>query len=136
LLSKSAVRAIDTNILVRLATGDDSAQHLIATRILEEPFILLPTVLMETIWVLQSRYRMTCGVICERLRRLTGHPMTENVAGEAVVWALEQFEHGADFADMLHIALAAQASGTRFATFDQGIAKRSNSLPISIEILT
>jgi predicted nucleic-acid-binding protein len=129
------MRAVDTNILIRLMIADDEDQLVAAEKIVSLPFLILPTVIMETVWVLTSNYRLTRYETVDRLQRVLGMASATLVSAEAVFFALEQFEQGADFADMLHVALAADATGTSFATFDQGIAKRSNSLPIPIEIL-
>jgi predicted nucleic-acid-binding protein len=130
------MRAVDTNILVRLIVADDLAQATAAEEVVSSPFLLMPTVIMETVWVLTSNYRLTRPETADRLRRVMGLPTAELVSEDALFLALEQFEQGADFADMLHITLAAQASGTSFATFDHGIRKRSSSLPIPIETLS
>lgn len=50
------MRAIDTNILVRLVARDEPEQLRIAAEIVEAGGVLvLPTVLLETEWVLRSR---------------------------------------------------------------------------------
>lgn len=48
---------VDTNILVRLATGDSPAEHAAAEAlVVAGPVLILPTVLLETEWVLRSMY--------------------------------------------------------------------------------
>ncbi len=48
---------IDTNVLVRLATGDHAHQHARAQALFAaEPVRVLLTVVLETEWVLRSRY--------------------------------------------------------------------------------
>ena len=130
------MRAVDTNILIRLLVVDDDAQLAIAETIISTPFMVLPTVVMETVWVLTSNYRLSRADTADRLRRVLGIANAVLISEEAIFSALEQFEKGADFADMLHIALAAQALGTSFATFDQSIAKHSTKIIIPIETLT
>ena len=51
-----------------------------------------------------------------------------------IKWVVDQFHAGADFADTLHLALAAEVQATSFATFDRGIDKISTP-PIPIETL-
>ena len=45
---------------------------------------------------------------------------------DAVLVAVDAFDKGLDFADALHLARSARASG--FATFDKKLAKRAQSL--------
>ncbi len=130
------MRAVDTNILIRLIVADDDKQVPVAETMISSPFLILPTVIMETVWVLTSNYRLKRSETAERLRRILGLATATLIAADAIFSALEQFEQGADFADMLHIALAAQASATSFATFDKSIIKRSLNTPIPLETLS
>jgi len=114
------MRAADTNISVRLITQDDPAQAQIAQGLLQEPMLILPTVLMETVWVLESTYKMPRSMVSHHLRQLLGYPLMQIESGEAVLWALDKFDEGADFADALHIALAAEAGASSFATSRSG----------------
>jgi len=51
--------AVDTNVLVRLLTGDDPAQTQRAVELFAQESILIPkTVLLETEWVLRYRYEL------------------------------------------------------------------------------
>lgn len=129
------MRAIDTNVLVRLVTADDAAQLEIARAILDEPLLLLPTVVMETIWVLGSVYRLPRSMIAERLRRIFGYDLAHVTNGGEISWALDRFEAGADFADMLHLALAAHAGAKSFATFDRNLDKAAGGQGLVVEIL-
>ena len=53
----------------------------------------------------------------------------------AVLMALDAFDQGLDFADVLHMARSSRASG--FATFDRRLAKRAKGLALSppVELL-
>jgi predicted nucleic-acid-binding protein len=69
--------AVDTNILVRYAIKDDRNQTETATRFLRHnQCLLLPTVALETVWVLSSKkaYALQLG-LAERLVLL---PIAEN----------------------------------------------------------
>ena len=51
--------AVDTNVLVRLLTGDDPAQTQRAVELFAQESILIPkTVLLETEWVLRYSYEL------------------------------------------------------------------------------
>ena len=119
--------ALDTNVVVRLLVDDDPDQTRRARRLLETGHALIvPTVLLETEWVLRGAYGIDGATIVASLRKLLGLPMIAVASGEAIAAALEWLEAGLDFADALHLALAAEAEG--FATFDARFAKRARQL--------
>ena len=132
--NKIAVRAIDTNIVVRLTAHDDPVQQAISEALIRQPFMILPTVLMEAVWVLQTSFKLPPLEIVRRLGLLLGNPNADCISGEAVNWALHCFAKGADFADALHLALASEAQATALTTFDRGISQISTP-PIPIETL-
>jgi predicted nucleic-acid-binding protein len=114
-------------------TDDDHGQARVARSIIDEDFIVTATVLIETAWVLRSRYGWNRAALAEGLRMVIDLPHAVSVPDHAV-WAIDRLEAGADFADMMHIATAAGA--TRFATFDRGVAKKAGAAaPVSIETL-
>jgi predicted nucleic-acid-binding protein len=115
------VRTLDTNILVRLFVSDDERQEQIALALLEEPFLILPSVLIELIWVLSSRYKLKRAAFLPKLRILLGMRDANLGSQAAIIWALDRYEAGADFADMLHYALAEELGAESFATFDKRI---------------
>ncbi len=130
------MRAIDTNILVRLVAQDHTSQLEVAFQLLDEEFLILPTVVLETEWVLRSSYGMDRQAIADELRDVLGHEMAKLVSGNAIYAALEKLEEGADFADALHASLALELGATTFATFDKSAEKLLHKLPIQIEILS
>jgi predicted nucleic-acid-binding protein len=66
------MRAADTNILVRLIVADDLAQATAAEEVVSSPFLPMPTVIIETVWVMTSNYRLTRPDTADRLRRVMG----------------------------------------------------------------
>ena len=101
--------------------------------IVEEDFILTATVLLETEWVLRSRYRFTRSARARALRMILDLPGLVEAPSNAP-WAIARMEAGADFADMLHMATASGA--TRFATFDKRVSRKASSdTPLPIELL-
>lgn len=130
------VRAFDTNVVVRLLTTDDKAQAATAEALLHEPFLLLPSVLIETVGVLRTRYGYTRQTLSAKLNALLGLDMAVIVSPDAVEWAMLRHDEGADFADMLHAALAAEHDADSFATFDNRIKDRHlEGLPVRLERL-
>ena len=126
-------RSIDTNVLVRLLTNEGTEQKQIAQSVVANGALVLPTVIQEAIWVWQTRYKLDAQEICEQFRELMTVPTLEVVDTPAVVWALDRFEQGADFPDMLHLALSRTADC--FATFDKRIAHFADNTVVPVETL-
>jgi predicted nucleic acid-binding protein len=118
------VVAVDTNVLVRLLTGDEPAQTARARAIFEREGVLLAkTVILESEWVLRRLYRFGSNRITNAFMALIALPdlVCEDAAG--VADAIQWMRRGMDFADALHLASARPAG--RFATFDDKLAKRA-----------
>jgi predicted nucleic acid-binding protein len=86
-------------------------------------------VLLETEWVLRSRYRVPRSTILMALRRLIGLEQVTLDHPVAATRALDHFESGLDLADALHLALSAAAA--EFATFDRKLAQRAGELGLA-----
>lgn len=128
------MRALDTNILLRLILNDDTIQGALARRIVAEPFFVGTGVLLETAWVLRSSYGQPRELIAATLSALLDIP-TSNFADEAGLrWAIDRYRnHGADIADMLHIVVARGSS--TFASFEKHLAKKAgDASPTPIEL--
>jgi predicted nucleic-acid-binding protein len=118
--------AVDTNVLVRLLTGDDPAQTRLAADLFAQESIFIPkTVLLETEWVLRYRYELSPTVILTAFRKLLGLPQVEVEDNNVLVEALARYEEGMDFADALHLASVGEAD--QFATFDARLKKRAGT---------
>lgn len=118
------MNAVDTNVIVRLLTQDDTAQAAAAKNILAAgPIWVAKTVLAETAWVLRSFYGFDREAIRQSTAMLLG---MENVHVEdvhSVAAALDLVGHGLDLADALH--LASRPRGATFVSFDQTFVKRA-----------
>lgn len=90
--------------------------------------LILPTVVLEAEWALRSRYRVTRSEIVEGLRAVLGQPDITVASPGAVAAALTAYEHGGDFADLLHSALAAELGATSLVTFDQSFVAAGDLL--------
>jgi len=118
--------ATDTNVLVRLVTGDDPAQTQRAAELFARESILIPkTVLLETEWVLRYSYELPPTVILAAFRKVLGLPQVTAEGGATLVEALAQYGEGMDFADALHLASVCDADA--FATFDIRLKKRAGT---------
>ncbi len=123
--------AIDTNVLVRLLTGDHPEQSPRARAALLENqvvFVAL-TVLLETEWVLRSAYGFAPERIYAALRAFAGLPQVHVEAPQRLAEALDRAEAGFDFADALH--LGATGPTETFATFDVRLVKAARRLGLT-----
>lgn len=129
------MRAIDTNVVLRMILNDDPAQAELARTAISEGCLVGSGVLMEVAWVLRSSYGLPRETIAIALETVVDIE-TVHVADEAGVrWAIERYRHhGADLADMLHI-IAAKGSSS-FASFEKHLAKQAGpDTPLPIERL-
>lgn len=121
------MRALDTNVLVRLVTADDPAQAKRAAEAFRSGRLwVAKTVLVETEWVLRYSYGLDQEAICGTFRKLLGYGPLEVEDRAAVLRALEWLEAGMDWADALHLASSGAAEW--FVTFDRSLVARADSL--------
>ena len=125
---------VDTNIAVRFVVDDDHEQaDRVERLLLQDSVRLLRTVLLETEWVLRSRYRLSRGQVLAGLRGLTTLPNVEVENADRVARALDWFEAGLDFADAMHLA-AADGEEETFVTFDRGLIRRAARLDLPVPV--
>ena len=130
--------ALDTNVLVRYLVQDDMAQFAAAKRLIDGclseglPLFVPVTVVLELEWVLRSRFGFAKGDILQALSSLFSATELRLESERALEVALQLLrESQADFADCLHIALAAQAGEQPLWTFDKSAAKVSGAQLLS-----
>ena len=127
--------AVDTNILLRLIVGDDVHQMSVAKALLDNEIFVSLTVVMETEWVLRSRYRATRTHIASALTNLFKFQNVVVERRDRVEWALHRYETDGDFADLIHLC-ALPEDVTAFATFDKGLARTAGpNLPVAVHTL-
>ena len=121
------MHAIDTNILVRLMTGDDTSQHQIALRLFATENIFIPdSVVLETAWVLRAAYDLPPALICEGLTKVFGLANVTVANGPQVAQAVAWHQAGLDFADAFHLSRSQGQESLK--TFDRDFIKRAKSL--------
>ena len=122
--------ALDTNVLVRYLAQDDKRQSAIASRLIEQTlssndrgFVGLVT-LLETVWVMESRYAADSASVAAILADLLDSASLELQDAAAVRSAVARFARGgSDLHDCLIVSLA-QARSAKVVTFDAKAAKR------------
>jgi predicted nucleic-acid-binding protein len=125
------MRAIDTNVLVRLLTGDDSKQVAAA-----EAFMAAAShawvshvVLVETIWVLDSVYDRQRKEIASAVATLLNHRTLVLQDPDVVEAALGQFMRRSSikFSDCMVLEIARKAGHLPLGTFDRGLGALDGS---------
>jgi predicted nucleic-acid-binding protein len=125
--------AVDTNVLVRLLTGDDREQAAAARGLFAAQQIwIAKTVLLETGWVLGSVYGFEESAIREAFTKLLGLRNVQVEDEPSVAAALALTAHGIELADAMH--LSSRPHGAAFLSFDRSFvrrAKRSGAANVS-----
>jgi predicted nucleic-acid-binding protein len=119
------MRAVDTNVLVRLITRDDPRQSAAAESYVEKGAWVSVLVLTEATWVLSTVYELTPREIARTIEMLLNHRDLVLQDAETVVEALELFREkpALGFSDCLILHLARKAGHLPLGTFDRSLAK-------------
>lgn len=125
---------VDTNLLVRMATGDNEAQARKALQIVssaERVIVPLPCIL-ELFWVLESVYRFSREEIAQSLITLT-RPANVSTDAAAIDVGLRVHAAGGDFADGVIAAAGAAMGGEAFVSFDRKAVARVSAIGLSAQ---
>jgi predicted nucleic-acid-binding protein len=119
------MRAIDTNVLVRLITRDDPKQTAHADEFVAPGAWVSHLALVETTWVLSSVYELAPLNIATAVELLLGHQSLSIQEPEVVLAALEHFrvKPSLGFSDCLLLEVARGAGHLPLGTFDRDLAK-------------
>ena len=119
------MRAVDTNVLVRLLTRDDTKQVAAAERFLEREAWVSHLVLAEATWLLTSVYARDPGEIAPAVDMLLNHQHLTLQDPDAVTAAVERFRRrpALGFSDCLVLEVARKAGHLPLGTFDRSLAK-------------
>jgi predicted nucleic-acid-binding protein len=119
------MRAIDTNVLVRLVTRDDARQAAAAEGFVETGAWISVVVLVEASWVLSTVYELSAKDLAKAIEMLLQHRDFVIQDAEAVASALELFREkpALGFSDCLILQLARKAGHLPLGTFDRGLSK-------------
>ncbi len=119
------MRAVDTNLLVRLLTRDDAALLARAETFIKSGAWVSHVVLVKTIWVLDSVYDRTAVQLANAVERLLDHKQLAIQDADVVSAALVQFRArpAIGFSDCLVLEIARKAGHVPLGTFDKMLAK-------------
>ena len=119
------MRAVDTNVLVRLVARDDSRQVTAAEAFVARGAWVSHVVLVEAVWVLTSVYELQAPAVATAVDMLLNHRDLTLQDAEAVEAALEQYraKPAVSFSDCLVLEVARKAGHLPLGTFDRDLAR-------------
>jgi len=126
------MRAIDTNVLVRLITRDDEKQVSAAEAFVARGAWVSHLVLAETTWVLGAAYDLTQADIATAVEMLLHHQHLTIQDGDVVEAALQQYRDkpSLGFSDCLVLEIARKSGHVPLGTFDRGLGKLGDVEPL------
>jgi predicted nucleic acid-binding protein len=119
------MRAVDTNVLVRLLTRDDPRQAAAADEFVAGGAWVSHLVLAETTWVLSSAYELNAAKVATAVEMLLSHVALSLQEPEVVRRALQHFRRrpSLGFSDCLILEVARAAGHLPLGTFDRRLAR-------------
>jgi len=119
------MRAIDTNVLVRLVTRDDARQAASADVFVEKGAWVSILALAEATWVLAAVYERSAADLVIAVEMLLNHKGLTLQDSDAVTAALDLFRSrpALGFSDCLMLQLARKAGHLPLGTFDRALGK-------------
>jgi len=119
------MRAVDTNVLVRLVTRDDVKQATRADEFVQGGAWVSHLVLVETTWVLSAVYELDPGAVATAVEMLLSHEALSIADPDVVRAALTHFRKkpSLGFSDCLILEVARAAGHVPMGTFDRDLGK-------------
>lgn len=119
------MRAVDTNVLVRLITRDEPKQAAKADLWIEGGAWVSHLALAETSWVLSAVYELPPAAIHQTLTMLLDHRQLSVQDPDVVSAALDHFKSrpALGFSDCLMLEVARKAGHVPLGTFDRGVGR-------------
>jgi predicted nucleic-acid-binding protein len=119
------MRAVDTNVLVRIVVRDEPDQVAAADAFIANGAWVSHLVFTETVWVLASVYKLSQERILAAASMLLNHVHLTVEDSDVVEAALTQHQahRSADLSDCLILEIARKAGHLPVGTFDRGLAK-------------
>lgn len=123
------MRAVDTNVVVRLLAQDDARQLAAARLWVEDGAWVSTLALAEAMWVLAEIYGRSAAEVASSIEILLNHQNLTLQDAEAVAAALRQFRElpSLGFSDCLLLEQARKAGHLPLGTFDRKLGKVSGA---------
>ena len=119
------MRAVDTNVLVRILTRDNAEQAAVADAFIARGAWVSQIVLVEAAWVLRSGYGLGHAKVAKVLGMLINHQSLTLQDPDIVAAALVHYQHrpSLGFSDCLILEIAKKAGHLPLGTFDRDLSK-------------
>ncbi len=119
------MRAVDTNVLVRLVTGDDPKQTAVAEEFIPGGAWVSHLALAETVRVLDRTFDTPHRELVGILEMLLDHATLTIEDPDVVKAALDHYRHKPTpgFTDCLMVEIARKAGHVPLGTFDKALAR-------------
>lgn len=119
------MRAVDTNVLVRLLTRDDPRQVAAAEAFVARGAWVSHVVLVEATWVLTSVYGLDASALARAVEMLLDHRDLTLQDADVVAAALARFRkrRGVGFSDCVVLEAARRSGHLPLGTFDRDLAR-------------
>lgn len=123
------MRAVDTNLVVRLIVRDNPEQVRAAETFIAKGAWVSHLVLAETLWVLDAVYERSAEQLTTAVEMLLNHKELTLQDADVVVAALDLFRARPTigFSDCLVLEIARKAGHLPLGTFDKALAKHSGA---------
>ena len=119
------MRAVDTNVLIRLIIRDDKRQAELAEGFIAKGAWISHVVLAEVSWVLTSVYELDPAKLGTAIQMLLNHEHLTIQDADAVAAALTSYRERSNvaFSDTLIVEIARRNGHLPLGTFDRSLAK-------------
>ena len=119
------MRAVDTNVLVRLMTRDDAKQVAVAEAFVANGAWVPHLAVAEATWALVSVYDRGPEAVASAVEMLLSHEHLTVQDAEVVAVAVAQFRQHpkVGFSDCLMVAVARKAGHVPLGTFDRDLGR-------------
>ncbi|MEO8904129.1 MAG: type II toxin-antitoxin system VapC family toxin [Polyangiaceae bacterium] len=119
------MRAVDTNVVVRLVARDDKAQTAAAEAFVTKGAWVSQLVLVETTWVLDAVFGLSHKQLVVAVEMLLNHRDLVLQDADVVASALAQYRKRpkVGFSDCMILEVARKAGHVPLATFDREFGK-------------
>ena len=126
------MRAVDTNVLVRLVTRDDLRQTAAAEAFVATGAWVPILALAEASWVLTALYGLKASAIATAVDMMLNHKELTLQEPEVVASALLRFRKrpALGFSDCLMLEIARKAGHLPLGTFDRGLSALDGAVRI------
>ena len=119
------MRAVDTNVLVRLITRDNDAQVVAAEQFVQPAAWVSHLALAETTWVLDAVYERSASEIATAIELLLNHRELSVQDPDVVAAALANFRArpAVGFSNCLLLEIARRSGHLPLGTFDRDLGR-------------